>query len=315
MKVYKMISLLYLAVSLIALPKLTADLIEFSANLDGLQVHPLDDGPTASTATGKAFLVLDTTANTLQYTIQFDGLDIVTNPADRIDSNDITAIHFHIGPAGGKGPHALNIFGFAHDTHIRHDDDDMTFDAVNESIMGTWDDSDLVYSGDGGTKQPFDSDSLTNQLANLLDGNLYFQVHTNANPTGDIRGQIYPIAEESGGLFLNLTTDDIWRGAMALNFANRNLEAGYPVTIFLNITGVRIAVKERKIPQHVNAITERTLQELLEDAMMGGARVIVCPFCLKQAGFVPRNVIQGAQLGGPDVTIPAMYESEKVLSY
>ena len=122
-------------------------------------------------------------------------------------------------------------------------------------------------------------------------------------------------ADEGGGLFLNLTTDDIWRGAMALNFANRNLEAGHPVTIFLNITGVRIAVKERKIPQHVNALTEKTLQELLEDAMKGGAKVIVCPFCLTQAGFVPRNVIQGAQLGGPDVTIPAMYESEKVLSY
>ena len=122
-------------------------------------------------------------------------------------------------------------------------------------------------------------------------------------------------ADEGGGLFLNLTTDDVWRGAMALNFANRNLEAGHPVTIFLNITGVRIAVKERKIPQHVNAITEKTLQELLEDAMKGGAKVIVCPFCLKQAGFVPRNVIQGVELGGPDVTIPVLYESEKVLSY
>ena len=318
MKFYKIISVFYIAVSLLALPNLSAELIEFSANLDGSQVNPLDDGPTASIATGKAHFVLDTTANTLQYKLQVNGLDIVADPADRSDPNDITAIHFHIGPAGGKGPHALNIFGFAHDTHIRHDDADMTFDADDESIMGIWDDSDLTYTGDGGIKQPFDSDSLTNQLANLSGGNLYIQVHTNANPTGDIRGQISPIRDEEGGLFLNLTTDDIWRGSMALNFANRNLEAGYPVTIFLNITGVRIAVKKYWIPQHINGITEKTLQELLEDAMAAGARVIVCPFCLKQAGFKPHTLIRlgrGVEMGGPDVTIPSMYNSEKVLSY
>ena len=125
-------------------------------------------------------------------------------------------------------------------------------------------------------------------------------------------------ADEGGGLFLNLTTDDIWRGSMALNLANRNLEAGHPVTIFLNITGVRIAVKNRKIPQHVNGITEKTLQELLKDAIEAGADVIVCPFCLKQAGFKPRNLVMlgnGIEMGGHEVTIPAMYESEKVLSY
>lgn len=125
-------------------------------------------------------------------------------------------------------------------------------------------------------------------------------------------------ADEGGGLFLNLTTDDIWRGSMALNFANRNLEAGHPVTIFLNITGVRIAVKEKKIPQHINGITKKTLQELLRDAIKGGANVIVCPFCLKQAGFAPNNVVKlgrGVEMGGHEVTIPAMYESEKVLSY
>ena len=202
MKVYKIVSVLYMAVSLLALPNLNAALIEFFANLDGSQVNPLDGGPTASTATGRALLVLDTTANTLQYKLQFNGLDIVTDPADRIDPNDVTAIHFHIGPAGGKGPHALNVFGFGHDTHIRHDDADMTFDAVNESIMGVWDDSDLTYTGDGGIKEPFDSDSLTNQLANLSGGNLYFQLHTKANSTGEIRGQISAVPEPSTMAFV-----------------------------------------------------------------------------------------------------------------
>ena len=125
-------------------------------------------------------------------------------------------------------------------------------------------------------------------------------------------------ADEGGGLFLNLTTDDIWRGSMALNFANRNLEAGHPVTIFLNITGVRIAVKKHWIPQHINGITEITLQQLLRDAINAGAKVIICPFCLKQAGFKPHMVIRlgnGVEMGGADVTVPAMYASEKVMSY
>jgi predicted peroxiredoxin len=118
---------------------------------------------------------------------------------------------------------------------------------------------------------------------------------------------------ERESLFLNLTSDDAWRAGMALAYANNNLKNGHPVTVFLNVTGVRIAVKQ--VPSHTMGVPGKSNRELLEQAMKSGAKVIVCPMCLKQAGFTPRDLIDGVVMGGPNVTIPAMYGASLVMSY
>jgi hypothetical protein len=48
----------------------SAAILNFSATIDGLQETP----PNASPATGTATLIMDTTANTLSYTINYGGL-------------------------------------------------------------------------------------------------------------------------------------------------------------------------------------------------------------------------------------------------
>lgn len=155
----------------------------FQADLDGPQVVP----PTASTATGTAVLTLNEAGTELSYTIQLFGLDLEPIPANRVDANDVTKIHIHLGAPGSNGPHTLNIFGLPSE-----DDGDLVVDYVNEVLSGVWDDSDAGP----GPYTPGDTKPLTSFLPELLAGDLYIQIHTVGLPSpGEIRGQILPVPE------------------------------------------------------------------------------------------------------------------------
>lgn len=118
---------------------------------------------------------------------------------------------------------------------------------------------------------------------------------------------------EDDELFMALTSDEAWRASMALNFASRTLELGYPVTVFLNVEGVRLAVKDRRYPQDTYGLTGKTAQEVLKKLSDNGGRVIVCPSCLERSGFRRRDLIRGVYLGGP---VPEILQcSSKQLSY
>ena len=170
----------------------------FTANLDGSQVAP-PLGPTSSLSTGTATLTLDISTPgdpKLAYTLQLEGLDLGADPTDPADDNDVTAIHIHRGEPGTNGPHSLNIFGIAGGT-LRMDDSDVSVDADAGTVSGIWDNSDELFTGDGNTKQPFDSLGLSDALSDLEDGNLYFQLHSLGFPDGEIRGQIIAVPDSS----------------------------------------------------------------------------------------------------------------------
>lgn len=116
-------------------------------------------------------------------------------------------------------------------------------------------------------------------------------------------------AADPGSLFLNVTSDEPWRSAMALKFALVNLQAGHPVTVFLNVEGVRLAAKG--LPE----TAEKSGPEMLADILAAGGKVIICPMCLKRSGLKPEALIDGVTLGGKDVTLQAMYGSSVQLSY
>ncbi len=120
--------------------------------------------------------------------------------------------------------------------------------------------------------------------------------------------------DEPMGLFVNLTSADAWRAGMALAFARNVQGRGHPVTVFLNVDGVRIASTE--IPSPTNAATGETLRALLEQIIDDGGTVIVCPMCMDLAGVTEAELIDGAQVGGPDITFPALFaDNIRVMSY
>ena len=112
--------------------------------------------------------------------------------------------------------------------------------------------------------------------------------------------------DPDNGLFISLSSDDVWKASMALNYAKKNLEFG-PVTIFMNVTGTRIAVKENKLPHDFYALNRMTTQESLQAFLKAGGRGLVCPNCLERAGFKPGNLIKHKNL---DMGMPELVRSE-----
>ena len=122
-------------------------------------------------------------------------------------------------------------------------------------------------------------------------------------------------ADSKDKLFVNLSSDELNRAAMAIGFSTNILtQKEIPVTIFLNVDSVRIV--DRNFPEHKHA-NGKSLKEMLTAFMNAGGRVIVCPMCMKNVGGLSKGeLIEGVEVGGPDVTWPALFaEGTTVLSY
>ncbi len=118
-----------------------------------------------------------------------------------------------------------------------------------------------------------------------------------------------------GGLFINLTTDDIDRAAMAVGFATKVLNnTNKPVTIFINTQGVRFA--DVTIPQNVHK-GGKTIHEMLQKFMDDGGVVLLCPVCMVNVGGMDElEALDGVIIGTPEYTWSAMFaEDVTVLSY
>jgi hypothetical protein len=89
-----------------------------------------------------------------------------------------TAAHIHVAPTGQNGPVVYGLFNAATD--------------------GTLDASHPL----GGCINPTSMD-----LVNLLSGYWYVNVHTTANPGGEIRGQVYPVSRQFLPLISTVATD------------------------------------------------------------------------------------------------------------
>lgn len=111
--------------------------------------------------------------------------------------------------------------------------------------------------------------------------------------------------------FYNVATDDSWEAGMALGQGNKALEAGYDVVFFLNVRGVHLASTKRQ--QDTFGPTGHTPREMLQAALEEGARVVICPMCLKKAGMTMDTVIEGAERGGPEVTFKLMADDDTVV--
>lgn len=118
-------------------------------------------------------------------------------------------------------------------------------------------------------------------------------------------------ADDRKTIFYNVTTEDAWAAGMALGQANKAIDAGYKVVIFLNVHGIFIASKS--FLTDINGLSGKSMQDMLKAAMDKGARVIICPMCMKKAGLTMDDLIEGVVKGGPDVTLKAMTAEDTVV--
>lgn len=108
------------------------------------------------------------------------------------------------------------------------------------------------------------------------------------------------VAGDADPLFINLTTDEPHRANMGISFGKNQLERGHPLTLFLNDKGVLIGSK-------ANAAKYADHQKTLSDLVARGARVLVCPMCMKHYGVTEGDLVSGFQVGNPDLTGAALF--------
>lgn len=101
-------------------------------------------------------------------------------------------------------------------------------------------------------------------------------------------------------LFINLITDDPHRAHMALHFGQNQLERGHPLTLFLNDRGVFIAAKQ-------GAERFRLHHGLVAELLDAGAKIIVCPMCMKYYGVTQADLLDGLEVGNPELTGGALF--------
>ncbi len=178
----------------------------FKATFEGSQ----EVTPNTSTAAGSALLQLNQAGDALSYTMTIEGLDfgeLAGGEAQTTDTgDDVTGIHFHNAARGEGGSVVFGIVGPEQDT------DDRTIsinDDGSTTISGVWETTDTEAS-----------ESLTNFVADLQAANtdedvdLYFNIHTEEFPMGEIRGQVMGASVE-----LDASNRD-GDGDGEINFAN-----------------------------------------------------------------------------------------------
>lgn len=99
-------------------------------------------------------------------------------------------------------------------------------------------------------------------------------------------------AEPKVRMFINLSSVDPHRAALAMFIATSQAEAGVPVSLLLTIDAVRLAVKT----PHPALGSERAD---LENAMKSGVRVIVNPRSMMYHGITDADLMDGVNKGNP----------------
>ena len=121
-------------------------------------------------------------------------------------------------------------------------------------------------------------------------------------------------SDDGNTLFYNITTDEVWPAGMAAAQAYNAAKRGHDVVVYLNVRGVYLVASERE--QDTLGATGRTAQETLVMAMDNGARVLVCPMCMQQGGLTPDDLIEGVELGKPELLFELLSRDDLVaLSY
>ncbi len=134
-------------------------------------------GPVTTGAHGKAHFMLSHDKTMLHYKIKAMGF-----------GSTLFMAHIHLGPKGGNGPVMLWLYG--NNPNFPRNDGPFT-----GSISGVLTETDLALNPDLGIN------SFADAVANIMNGNAYVNLHTTANPQGDIRGQIHKVEKHSGPPF------------------------------------------------------------------------------------------------------------------
>ena len=122
-------------------------------------------------------------------------------------------------------------------------------------------------------------------------------------------------AGEKQQLFINLTSADVNRAHMAIEFSTKVMALKQiPASIFINTEAVKIANVNAPYPRHSNGDSVR---KMLKKFIENGGKVYVCPMCMKNVGFfTKKELIEGVEIAGKTNLLEDLFaEGTRVMSY
>lgn len=162
--------------------------MKLSSILTGAQEVPIFTG---STATGSSALTLNEVGDALEYELTVSGLDfwqvLGTEPTTPDTGDDVTRIHIHNASQGENGPVAFGLFDLVAPEAGGQDEDDLTVVENSDgsvTLSGIWEETDPAL---------IPLSEFVEDIQNTEDGediDLYWNIHTEQFPGGEIRGQI-----------------------------------------------------------------------------------------------------------------------------
>ena len=89
------------------------------------------------------------------------------------------------------------------------------------------------------------------------------------------------------------------------------MKNGIPVTIFLNVDGVKLmSAGAEDISFH-----DENIHELLKTMISNGAEVIACPHCMEIHGLQESNLMEGVKISKGDMMMSKIKDSPTVFTY
>ncbi|MGH9051831.1 MAG: CHRD domain-containing protein [Acidimicrobiia bacterium] len=138
--------------------------LRFEAELTGAEEVP----PVATNTTGRAGVEFNHTRTRAAFRVQVS------------DGEAVTQAHFHCAPEGVNGPVVAFLFGFIPGG----------FDVDGELAEFTLTDANILADATPSETCPVDINTLADLARAMGRGLIYANVHTVANPGGEVRGQM-----------------------------------------------------------------------------------------------------------------------------
>lgn len=117
-------------------------------------------------------------------------------------------------------------------------------------------------------------------------------------------------AVDDAPLFINLTSDDPWKVAMAAFFGtNFALKQGHkPVVIFVNVQATSLFTKSKSTIRAEQF--GRSVHEMYMEFQAAGGRILICPVCMKALSIAESDLIDGAEVATAKTVNDVLFRPE-----
>ena len=125
-----------------------------------------------------------------------------------------------------------------------------------------------------------------------------------------------PVPEKAKApIVINMTAgkEDLHSFWMGLQLASHALGDGRKATVYMNVNAPFLASK--KAPEDLRCGELPTPREQIAELLKNGAKIVVCPGCLKVAGLTKDDLLPGLELGTKEALFGPLDRGGAVFSY